>query len=347
MFEVLSQFPDLHLHPVDFGPEGFAQSMRGSGREKLSTLAETGRAIASVARLAMTARHERIRIIATDERYRDALACVLIARLTGSKSIIHVHAEYGEWMSPLLKWSLKRADALIAVSEFVARALVSSGYSAARIRVVLNGIDVTDRRPSEGRKEARQEFSLPSDAPVVLTVCRLGAGKGPGDLIRGLPSVRAEYPDVRLLIVGGEAEPGFRSRLVELTHELGVAGNVVFTGWRNDVPRLMAAADIFAMPAVGDPFPLVYLEAMAMGLPVVALHSGGAPEAVEDGITGLLSDPGDINGLAENLLALIRDPARRTAMGTEGRRRAESYFTAPRMAGDTGEVYKWLVSSRS
>jgi glycosyltransferase involved in cell wall biosynthesis len=347
MFEVLSQIPDLHLHPVDFGPEGFGASLKGSGREKLSTLVETGRAIASVARLAITTRHERIRVIATDERYRDAFACVLIARLTGSKSVIHVHVDYGEWMSPLLKWSLKRADALIAISKFVASSLVSSGHSAARIRVVLNGIDVTDWRPGEGRKEARQEFSLPSDAPVLLTVCRLGAGKGPADLIRSLPSVREEYPDVRLLIVGSEAEPGFRSTLVKLTHELGVAGNVIFTGWRNDVPRLMAAADIFAMPSVREPFGLVFLEAMAMELPVVALQSGAAPEVVEHGITGLLSDPGDIDGLVEHLLALIRDPVRRTAMGAEGRRRAEAYFTAPRMARDTEEVYEWLISTRS
>ena len=331
MFEVLNQISDLRLHPVDFGPEGFGDSLRGSGREKLSTLVATGRAVVSMTRLAITARRNQVRVIHTDERPRDAFACVLIARLTGAKSIIHMHVEHGEWMRPLLKWSLKRADALVAVSDFVAGSLVSNGHGGARTRVVLNAIDLTDWIPGQGRKEVRHEFSLPPNAPVLVTVCRLGPGKGPGDLIRGLAWVRREYPDVRLLIVGGEGVPGYRSELMKAAHELGVAENVVFTGWRNDVPRLMAAADIFAMPSQREPFGLVYLEAMAMELPVVALDSGGAPEVVEHGITGMLSEPGDIHGLVEHLLALIRDPARRTAMGAEGRRHVEAYFTAPRM----------------
>ena len=238
MFEVLNQISDLRLHPVDFGPEGFGDSLRGSGREKLSTLVATGRAVVSMTRLAITARRNQVSVIRTDERPR----CVRLrsdCRLAGAKSIIHMHVEHGEWMRPLLKWSLKRADALVAVSDFVAGSLVSNGRGGARTRVVLNAIDLTDWIPGQGRKEVRHEFWLPPNTTVLVTVCRLGPGKGPGDLIRGLAWVRREYPDVRLLIVGGEGVPGYRWELMKAAHELGVAENVVFTGWRNDVPRLI------------------------------------------------------------------------------------------------------------
>jgi glycosyltransferase involved in cell wall biosynthesis len=109
----------------------------------------------------------------------------------------------------------------------------------------------------------------------------------------------------------------------------------------------MAAADIYAMPSFGEPFGLVFLEAMAMQLPVVALNSGGAAEVVEHGTTGLLSDPGDIGALSKHLLALIGDPGRRELMGINGRRRVEEHFTTARMASDTALVYEQLTSRQA
>ena len=98
-----------------------------------------------------------------------------------------------------------------------------------------------------------------------------------------------------------------RRELAALADELGVDDSVVFTGRRSDVARLMAAADVFAMPSLEEPFGLVYLEAMAMRLPVVALDSGGTPEVVEHGRSGLLSAPGDIDALAANIVELLSD----------------------------------------
>jgi glycosyltransferase involved in cell wall biosynthesis len=137
---------------------------------------------------------------------------------------------------------------------------------------------------------------------------------------------------------------GFRRFLERQAEELGVAENVIFLGHRSDVARLMAAADIFTMPSLEEPFGLVFLEAMAMKLPVVALSSGGTPEVVVHGTTGLLSGPGDSVRLGEHLAALIRDPALRRRMGTAGRQRVELYFTTTRMAADSAMVYERLVS---
>ncbi len=115
-------------------------------------------------------------------------------------------------------------------------------------------------------------------------------------------------------------------------------------GWRDDVARLMAAADIYAMPSTGEPFGLVYAEAMAMKLPVVALTDGGTPEVVEDGCSGLLSDHGDTDALAANLVTLLENPGRRRKMGEYGRRRVEACFTTDRLAREIAEAYRQIAS---
>jgi glycosyltransferase involved in cell wall biosynthesis len=101
---------------------------------------------------------------------------------------------------------------------------------------------------------------------------------------------------------------------------------------------------VFALPSFGEPFGLVYLEAMAMKRPAVALSYGGAAEVVEDGKCGLISPPGDINALSANLLGLLRDPALRQRFGEHGRKRAAAHFTPARMAADVADLYARLLA---
>jgi glycosyltransferase involved in cell wall biosynthesis len=108
----------------------------------------------------------------------------------------------------------------------------------------------------------------------------------------------------------------------------------------------MAAADVFAMPSNLEPFGLVYTEAMAMELPVVALANGGTIEVVEHGVDGLLSDPGDAKGLAANLHALLVEPERRSTFGSRGRRRVEQLFTTKTMAAAAADVFEQVATSR-
>jgi glycosyltransferase involved in cell wall biosynthesis len=340
-FEAFSRVPDVRIHPVHLGPE-----LSGlTGRDRALAALQTLNAVPDLCRLASVLRRHRIDIIHSNDRPRDAAAAILLARITGIKCVLHVHVAYGEWMSPLRKWSLKRADALIAVSSFVKDSLVASGHHGASIQVALNGIDPHKWKLTEGRDDVRRELAIPKDAPLVLSVCRLFPAKGPADLIRVLPAIRAVHPDVRLLIVGQEMVPGYQRELSSLAEELRVQDHVVFAGWRNDVPQLMEAADVFAMPSLGEPYGLVYVEAMAMELPVVALRHGGTPEVVEDGVTGLLSEPGDLPRLTEHLLLLLETPAVRHEMGRRGRRRVEALFTAQRMADDVDSMYQRLLST--
>jgi glycosyltransferase involved in cell wall biosynthesis len=339
-FRELRTIPLLEVRNVDFGPE-----VSGNSRSrKVIAVLRSLKAITSILGLVVFIKRRQVAIIHTSDRPRDAFAAVLLGRLTGATSVVHVHVAYGEWMSPLLKWSLRRSDTLIAISDFVRDSLIENGHDPERIYVVHNGIDLHRWNEAGDGGNIREEFGVSADAPALLTVCRLFPAKGPADLIRVLPEIAAEHQDVRLFIVGQEMVHGYLSELVALAKALGVAANVVFTGRRDDVPAFMAMADVFAMPSIGEPFGLVFLEAMAMALPVVALRSGGAPEVVEHGVTGWLSEPGDLEALRDHLLSLLRSPGEQCAMGSRGRRRLEDEFTSARMARDVEEVYGCLLS---
>lgn len=340
--EALTAIPDLHLRRLDFGPELFNRSLAGKVRAAVATLP----ALASIADLACYVRRHRIRLIHTSDRPRDAAASVIIARLTGAKCVIHVHVRCGAWMGAMLRRAMASADALIGVSRFVARSLVSSGYAPEKTHSVPNAIDLAVWDHRIDPLPVRRELAIPPSAPVVVSVARLFKGKGQPALIRAMARVRRELPDARLVLVGEDypAGSGFSSTLRALSRDLGLSDQVVFTGHRKDVARLLAAADVYAMPSFEEPFGLVYLEAMAMKRPVVALRNGGTPEVVEHGLSGLLAAPRDDDELAAHLLTLLRDPALRARMGEYGRRQVEAHFTPQRMAGDVAGLYASLLA---
>jgi glycosyltransferase involved in cell wall biosynthesis len=339
-FEAVRSIPDIRLVGIDFGRERSSFPKFGRVRTLLATVP----ALFSLMRLAIYIRRNDIAIIHTTDRPRDAAASVVLARLTRARCLIHAHVGFDpSWMSRMLQWAVKRADGVIAISEYVGSTLHSAGIDEGRVHVVFNAIDTSKWTPRLGRDDRRAEFGFSPTDTVVLTVCRLFPAKGPTELIRAVALVHDRHPDVRLLVVGREVEPGYTEKLTQLVAELGIAEHVVFTGQRPDVPALMAAADIYAMPSQFEPFGLVYLEAMSMELPVVALNSGGTPEVVENASDGLLSAPGDEQALADNLLTCVNDPPLRAEMGRHGRQRAETRFTIERMARDCEAVYGLLA----
>ena len=162
--------------------------------------------------------------------------------------------------------------------------------------------------------------------------------------------MKQHVPDFKLLIVG-EDDPrahtshgSYSNELKTLTRELGLSEHVLFTGFRSDMPAFMEACDIFTMPSFEEPFGMVYLEAMAHSKPVITLNNGGSREVVEHGLTGLLSEYRDIEGLANNIITLIRDPNLRAEMGKRGREKVESYYTPDRLASDVLSIYNEILS---
>lgn len=339
-YAALREIPDLELVDASLGTESASRRARGG---RLRGLLEIGPAIWTILRLAWLIRRRGISIIHTSDRPRDAFAAVLLGRMTGARSLVHVHVAYDAgWMGRLLRWSLAHADGLVAVSAFVARTLMDAGIDPRRVHVVLNGIEPGAWHSGAGAASARADLGLATDTPVLLTVCRLFPGKGAGDVIEAIGPLRHEHPDVTLLVVGTDVTPGGRysAQLHDRVAELGVAEHVRFLGRRADIEGIMAAADLFVMPSHHEPFGLVFCEAMAMERPVVALDDGGTVEVVEHGRTGLLSRRGDVAALVGNLERLLGDQAERAAMGAAGRRAVLERFTASRMAHDVALVYQ-------
>jgi phosphatidylinositol alpha-1,6-mannosyltransferase len=200
-------------------------------------------------------------------------------------------------------------------------------------------VDTARFKPDPVARQHLRERHRLGDKPTVLCLSRLVPRKGQDMLIRALPDVRSEIGDATLVIVGGGPDS---KRLADLAHEHGVADHVVFTG---SVPAQELAAyhniaDVFAMPARTrgrgldvEGLGIVYLEASATGVPVIAGDSGGAPETVRQGETGLVVDGRSTTQLTDALTALLGDPELCLSMGTAGREWVQSRWRWEHMAG--------------
>jgi phosphatidyl-myo-inositol dimannoside synthase len=253
-------------------------------------------------------------------------------RDAGARRIVastHGH-EVGWSMLPVTRQALRRIGSTTDVVTFVSRYTRSRFASAfgpmAALEHLPSGVDTARFRPDPlARKEIRDRYGL-TDRPVVVCVSRLWPRKGQDMLIRALPLIRRRVPDAALLLVGGGP---YHGRLAALAEQLGVAAHVVLTGrvpWA-ELPAHYVAGDVFAMPcrthARGldvEGLGIVFLEASASGLPVVAGRSGGAPETVLPGVTGHVVDGRELGRLVDVLGDLLADPDRAATMGEAGRR---------------------------
>lgn len=254
------------------------------------------------------------------------------ARLPGARQALRRIGDAADTVTSVSSWS----------SERIAPAL--SAGPAARMRRLTPGVDTSRFHPDCGGEKLRKGLGLVG-VPVVACVSRLVPRKGQDTLIRAWPRVLAAVPDAVLLLVGGGSD---RERLTRLARDAGVAHAVHFTGavpW-SDIPPYVDAADVFAMPCRTRRFGLeaealgiVFLEAAAVGKPVVVGDSGGAPDAVRHGETGYLVDPYNPVGIAVRLIELLTDPARARAFGEVGR----AWVTAEWSWNHSGAILRDLL----
>jgi glycosyltransferase involved in cell wall biosynthesis len=234
--------------------------------------------------------------------------------------------------------------------------VIEAGIPAERVYTVVNALDncsgAWEPRSTAEAQEVRQEFGIASDVVLIGSCSRLFRWKGQRELIEAFAKVLPEQPKTHLMIVGEDdsrANPGGGSFLAELQAQvkaLGIEDCVTFTGFRRDIPRLMNAFDIYAMPSFEEPLGMVYLEAMALAKPVVAYNNGGVPEVVEDKVTGLLTEPYKIDELAQSLLTLVMSPTLRQTMGRAGRERVLRESTPAQMCTRMETVYRTILTGR-
>jgi glycosyltransferase involved in cell wall biosynthesis len=288
----------------------------------------------------------RIRLIHATDRPRNAVYAVALGKLTGAKSIVHVHVKWSEGYSRAARWGVNEADAVFSISQYVTGTVVGMGRPLADVHTVLNAIDANRWDPTTDGAAFRREVGIPEDALLLASVSRLFSWKGQRELLQAFALARREHPSLRLVIVGEDVTgPGrpYLGELKALAEKLAVSDAVLFTGPRKDVARVMAACDVFTLPSFEEPFGLVFLEAMAMKRPVVAIDNGGTPEVVEHGKSGLLSAPWDIEGLSDNICKLARDSELRRRFGEYGRERVVSFFNLDRMAAESAQAYEAVL----
>jgi len=202
--------------------------------------------------------------------------------------------------------------------------------SGTKVRVVPLGTDLQRFDPAHfNQPEARSFFGLPHDKKIIGVLGRLDPGKGQEVLLRAIPEVAKHNPDVLLVIAGDETagEPGYKAYLEKLSREIGVDRHVKFLPFTDDVPRLMAALDIFVLPSFSETFGLVVIEAMAMEKPVIATNAGGLPEIITDGKTGLLIEPRNVETVANAIEKILEDEKLRTSLAHAAREEALRRFS--------------------
>jgi glycosyltransferase involved in cell wall biosynthesis len=234
------------------------------------------------------------------------------------------------------RWKYRHVDRFIAVSKAIAAILERDGIAADRIDVVHDGVDTSLIDKTEA-VDAHAAFWLPHGAPLVGNVAALVGHKGQKHLVAAARLVVREVPDARLLMVG---EGELREPLERQIKQLGLERHVRLTGFRADALGIIKSLDLFVMSSITEGLGSVVLEAMACSRAVVATRAGGLPEIVEHGITGLVVDPGDEQGLADAIVSLLRDPARRETIGRAGRARVDREFSLEQMVRETVGVYR-------
>ncbi|MBI4589248.1 MAG: glycosyltransferase family 4 protein [Candidatus Rokubacteria bacterium] len=262
----------------------------------------------------------------------------LAGRLAGRPVVWHVRVADSDQLLDRLLARLARA--VIVNSRAVARrfAWVPPG----KVRCIPNGVDLARFSPREPAPGLRRSLRLPAAAPLVGSVGRFVSYKGYAHLVEAARLVEQVMPGVHWLLVGdGE----LKQELEEQCRGLGMEAQVHFAGWREDIPDILALCDLFVLPSLGEHFGRVLIEAMAMAKAVVATDSGGVPEIVLHGETGLLVPPGQPKALAEAVLALLEDPARARGLGAAGRRRAESEFSLLRHVKSVEALYREVVGA--
>jgi glycosyltransferase involved in cell wall biosynthesis len=236
------------------------------------------------------------------------------------------------------RWKYHQVDCFLAASNAIRDMLIGDGIDANRVVTVYEGIDL-HRVQGETAANIHAEFWLPTHAPIVGAVAALTQEKGHKYLIDAAALVVREVPDARFVILGdGDQRPALERHIKELRLDK----HVVLPGFRADILSFIQSFDLFVMSSLFEGLGTSLLDAMALSKAIVASDTGGIPEAVSHGETGLLVPPRDARQLAAAIVRLLKDPDRREKMGRAGLERVKRLFSAEQMVEKTLGVYEIL-----
>jgi glycosyltransferase involved in cell wall biosynthesis len=292
-------------------------------------------------RLAREFRRRRVDVVHCAD-VAAAYGAGLAGRMARARVLCHVRNRHTE-ISRRDQSFLRFVNRFVFVSEDT-RARFAYRAGARRGGVVYDGIDASaaeESGASDASTEVRREFGLGDAVKLVGMVARVAPQKDFLTLARAAARVVASHPETRFMVVGDyeEANRGHYDEVMRALEDEGVASHFVFTGFRTDVSRLMSAFDVFVLCTHFEGLPLVILEAMARGRPVVATAVDGIPEIVLEGRTGLLHPHGDAETLASHLLSLLEDDALAARIGGAGREFVKMEWSRERFAANMARLY--------
>ncbi len=320
-------------------PAGELRQRAREGLELLPLSPRTEMDLSAAWRLARVVAQERPDIVHAHDPHGVAMAALALSMSTQATKPPLVAARRVDFHlkgNALSRWKYRQVDCFICASEFIRRMLAGDGVEEGRTVTVHEGIDL-GRVDAAPPADLHAELWLPRQAPIIGNVAALVPHKGQRHLIDAAALVVQKVPDARFIIAGeGELRPALERQIKE--HHL--EKHVLLAGFRPDVLSVHKAFSIFVMSSITEGLGTSLLDAMACAKPIVATSTGGIPEVVVDGETGILVAPRDHEALARAIIALLSDERSQRVMGGEGLLRVRERFSAERMVQDTLAVYR-------
>jgi glycosyltransferase involved in cell wall biosynthesis len=297
--------------------------------------------ILAVKRLRQLIRNLKVNILHCHDSHAHTIGLLATMGMDNCKLVVTRRVDFriGNNFISKLKYK-QRVDKYIAVSAGVKKVLELDGIDPARITVVHDGIEVNHFLCRDKATNLYRELGLDPAKPIIGNVAALAPHKDQQNLLHAAKMVLEQFPETQFLIVGaGELEKDLK----QLAANLNILDNVIFTGFRADVPQILTILDIFAVSSYLEGLGSSTLEAMAAGLPVVATRTGGIPEIIQNSINGILVPPRDSEALAWAMMELLKDKKMRQKMGSASLQIVKN-FSVDKMVEGNLAVYNQLTA---
>jgi len=331
---------------VRFFPESeeILERSRDTLGDSRSNLRSFSRSVGPVRQLARLLKRHRVDIVHTNSLKTHVLGG-LAARMARKPLVWDVRdiLDPGPARKLLLNVARLTRPHIIAMSAAVGRFLEPAHCATT---VVHGGRSPEHFRQVAPSDELRAELGLTPDDEVITVIARLTPWKGHMVLLDAFRAVHVERPQARLVVVGAPTfwEETYLTELQERATDLGCADAIRWTGFRDDIPAILALTDLMVLPSFSEPFGIVIVEAMIAGKPVIVCDTGGPPEIVEDGATGLIVPTGKVGPLADAMVDLLSHPDRAHEMGQRGRERAVAQFDIRHSVRQIEDIYRRIMA---
>lgn len=298
--------------------------------------------VPAASRLRRLFHNARYDIVHANEAHALTAAWLALRRQSSShpKLVISRRVGYPIGKGPLAQARYRAAARIVAISKWAAERVALSGIPKEQVTIVYEGVELPALPDVKQRKEARAQFSIAADAPLLGCIGVLSPDKGQEWLIRAMPVIRGEFPKAKLILAG---DGPCRGRLESLAQEIKLNGAVIFAGFVKEVETVYAALDVFLLPSMFEALSNALMSAMAYGVPSIAFNCGGPAEIIEDEKSGLLVPEKDPQAIASAVKRILSEPELAARFRQAGRARIDATFSADKMVEAMLRVYESIL----